>query len=60
MTLQPNKWVSYPVEYGFNPGELAHYEAADSIWFVANIVGTTEVVAKKVADLDHSKVLPVA
>lgn len=29
MTLQPNKWVSYPIDYGFHPQELPHYEGAD-------------------------------
>jgi len=59
MALPPNKWVSYSVDYGLNPDELSHYEAADSIWFAANIVGTTEEIAQKVADLDHSTELSV-
>jgi hypothetical protein len=60
LALPPHKWVSRQVDYGFNPGEdMAHYEKADSIWFAARIVGGTEEIAKKVADLDHAKPLRV-
>jgi hypothetical protein len=60
VALPPHKWISRQIDYGFNPGDLEHYERADSIWFVASIVGTTEEIAVKVADLDHSQQLRIA
>ena len=60
LALPPHKWISRQIDYGFNPGDLEHYEKADSIWFVASIVGTTEEIAVKVADLDHGRPLRIA
>lgn len=51
LALPPQKWVSREVNFGFNPAELPTYDRSDGIWFAASIVGTTEEIVKKVADL---------
>lgn len=60
LELPSHKWISRQIDHGFNPEEFERFEKADSIWFVAGIVGTREEIAVKLADLDHAHPLRVA
>jgi hypothetical protein len=56
-----NSTLKPVLEHGntISPQRLRIYDKSDRIWFAGAIVGTDLEFAKKVADLDTSKTLPV-
>lgn len=56
IVLPPQKWVTIPVEYGLHKNDEPIVTSADSIWFAADVVGTTQTLAWKVSDFDHRAV----
>jgi hypothetical protein len=55
IALPRQQWKTIGVDYGVHQGEVNAFNASDSLWFAADLVGSTKTFAWSIAALDHSK-----
>lgn len=52
--LRPNEWQTLEIGHGLHRSKEGVFAASDSLWFAAELVGSSQTFAWKMVDFDHS------
>jgi hypothetical protein len=59
LRLPSNQWEVLALNHGLSKQKIETYQRADSLWFAAELVGSSRTFAWKLAAFDHTATIPV-